>query len=194
MVDLFDPIGLLQGSVAESVHEGGQGGGRDIGKDKGQGPGEGAGRIANKREKRQLRWAMTFNTQNGVDYLNQLDGLGAIVAIPQESGQFLVYHNLKNPREAKVEDITKFNRIYWVDDKPPSVAGVMDALGLQGMHPSHFVAFMPEKLEKKLFEMELNYKGLKEDQIHETKFEVVKTANGYEPRVIDQTPKSAVGR
>ena len=70
---------------------------------------------------------------------------------------------------------------------------VMQALGLK-MRPSHFVAFMPEKLEQKLFKLELEYEGLKEDQIDETKFEVVKTANCYEPRVIDQTPKSGVRR
>ena len=29
-----------------------------------------------------LRWSMIFDTRTGMDYLNQLRGLGAILAIP----------------------------------------------------------------------------------------------------------------
>jgi hypothetical protein len=141
---------------------------------------------------------MRFSTQNGADYVSQLKGLGAILAIPVTEGpspQYKIIRNLdQRPPKLLDEDLSKIQRIYWVDDKQQSVAGVLDALGLQGMHPSHFVAFMPESLEQKLFKMELNFRGLKEDQIHETKFEVVRGPGGYQPRVIEQIPKSAVGR
>src|SRR5262245_31283090 len=130
---------------------GGMGGGTGTGTGDGSGPGKGE---LNQREKRQLRWAMTFNTQNGVDYRNQLDGLGAIVAIPQESGQFFVIRNLKDAKTGKVEDISTFNRIYWVDNKPQSVASLSQALNLPGV-PQYFAAFFPEALEKKLLAHEM---------------------------------------
>jgi hypothetical protein len=149
-----------------------------------------------KRQERMLRWSMKFNTQNGADYVSQLKGLGAILAIPTTDGPNPHYKIIRDldqrPPKLLDEDLSKIQRIYWVDDKLNSVAGVMEALGLQGMRPSHFVAFMPEKLEQKLFQLELNYKGLKEAQIHATRFEVVKTPNGYEPRVTEQWSKPGV--
>jgi hypothetical protein len=191
-----DPDGVQPGKGQGGP---GSGGGLGEGRGTGEGPGVGPGKARlTKREERMLRWSMRFSTQNGADYLSQLKGLGAILAIPVTDGpnpEYKIIRNLdQRPSKLLREDISKIQRIYWVDDKSPSVAGVMEALGLQGMRPSHFVAFMPEKLEKKLFEMELKYKGLREDQIHETKFEVVRGPGGYQPRVIDQVPKSAVGR
>src|SRR5207247_1798079 len=81
----------------------GRDGGRATGKDTGQGAGQGDGKgVLNIREKRVLRWAMTFNTRNGKDYLDQLTGLGAKIGIPVEGkeGQFLLVDNLKNPTVA----------------------------------------------------------------------------------------------
>jgi hypothetical protein len=163
----------------------------------GVGPGSGGtrGKILTEHDRRMLRWSIRFNTQNGADYLRQLKGLGAILAVPFSDGpkpQYKVIRDLdQRPPRLLDEDLSRINRIYWNDDKPASVAGVMEALGLQVMHPSHFVALLPPQLEQKLFELELRFKGLREDEIHETMFEVIKTARGYEPRVIDQVPKSA---
>jgi hypothetical protein len=192
-----DPDGVQPGKG-----QGGTGSGGGLGEGRGPGEGSAAGpgkaRLT-KREERMLRWSMRFNTQNGADYVSQLKGLGAILAIPAGDGPNPRYQIIRNedldrrPPQLRDDDVTKIQRIYWVDDKPPSVAGVMDALGLR-MHPSHFVAFMPKMLEDKLFQLELKYKGLREDQIHETKFEVTRGSGGFEPRVIDQVPKSAVRR
>ena len=62
------------------------------------------------------------------------------------------------------------------------------ALGLQRA-PSHIVAFMPPELEDKLFKLELEYRGLKEDDIFETRFRVERSPRGFEPRVVDQKSK-----
>jgi hypothetical protein len=59
------------------------------------------------------------------------------------------------------------------------------ALGIKPV-PDHVVAFFPEKLEHRLLEIELAYKGLKEDDIFETKFNVRKVGGGYEPVVVEQ--------
>jgi len=188
----------LRRNVNPGVGQGGsgRGGGRDTGKDKGTGGGEGPGQAAlNQREKRQLRWAMTFSTQNGIDYLNQLNGFGAIVAIPQGDGQFFVLHDLKNPKSGKVEDISKFNRIYWVDNKPQSVESLTTALGLRGIPPPDhffFAAFFPQELEQKLTDRELAYLqqryGKKDENIiHETKFDVIRSGGKYDVRVSGMT-------
>jgi hypothetical protein len=42
--------------------------------------------------------------------------------------------------------------------------------------------------------MELKFKGLREDEIEETMFEVIKTPGGYEPRVINQVAKAGFRR
>ena len=170
----------------------GSGGGTGAGVGTGTGAGVGPGKgTMNQRTARMLRWTMTFDTRSGHDYLNQLRGLGAILAIPKDGadGEYLVIRDL-TPGRAKPaeEDVRKINRIFWIDSTPRSVVQIMQALGLN-RHPSHFVAFMPEKLEQKLFELERDYRGLKEEQIFETKFRVNHTGRGYEPEVISQQPK-----
>jgi hypothetical protein len=96
----------------------------------------------------------------------------------------------KKPADLLNEDLSKIQRIYWIDDKPKSVEDVIKALGLWGKIkpiPSRFVAFMPHELEQKLFEMERNHveKDLKrtfdEDKIEETVFRVVPRGSGWVP-------------
>src|SRR5262249_1049162 len=45
------------------------------------------GKKPSKREERQLRWTMIFNTRDGTDYATQLDALGAILAVPSADGK-----------------------------------------------------------------------------------------------------------
>jgi hypothetical protein len=57
----------------------------------------------------------------------------------------------------------------------------MVALGLPN-RPSHFAAFMPETLEKKLFDLEKAHaRGRQEDDIAKTIFRVKRAGNAYEP-------------
>ena len=135
---------------------------------------------------------MTFNTQNGDDYLNQLrdikPGNGAILAIPAGSGKYEVIRDLaKRPAQGQVEDIGTIKRISWVDDKPESVAGLARALGIQP--PQFVIAFFPTELESDLARLERDYQGRNEDDIEETRFVVERAADGYHARVVAQTPK-----
>jgi hypothetical protein len=171
----------------------GTGGGKDKGKDKGTGPGTGEGRAKlSQREKRMLRWTMMFDTRSGSDYLRQLQALGAILAIPKPENPrdyYIVRDLTKRPAELLNEDLSQIQRIYWIDDKPQSVQGLMQALGLQLM-PNHFVAFMPQDLEDRLAKMELQYMGRKEEQIDATRFKVLpKSGGSYDVKVFDQTTK-----
>jgi hypothetical protein len=159
----------------------------------GDGPDKGKGKLT-KREKRMLRWSMVFDTRNGRDYVAQLTGLGAFLAIPvgkdEKKPEYKLIRDLKaRPAKLLEEDISKLERIYWIDDKAQSVTDVMTVLGVREK-PSHFVAFMPEELENKLFKLEKSHldkhhKGRTEDDILETRFRLKRTDNKYEPEVID---------
>lgn len=176
----------------------GEGGGRGSGKGSGEGPGTGDGKASlSKREKRMLRWHMTFTANTGQEYLQQLRGLGAILAFPVQDGPepiFKVVEDLRPGAKLLDKDVREYNRIYWIDDKPRSVHDIMAALRISlPTIPSRFVAFMPEALEKKLFEKERQYvervlkQRFNEDQIDETTFRVVLTPKGYEPELIRVT-------
>jgi hypothetical protein len=175
----------------------GGGSGDGVGTGTGNARGEGSGTLT-QREKRMLRWSMVFDTSSGRDYVSQLSGLGAILAVPvREAGNATEYKIIRdlNARPAKLidEDLSKIQRIYWVDDKAQSVNDVMAILGVQ-LRPSHFVAFMPEELEQKLFKMEKDWlakknAGRTEDDIVETRFRIKRTGGRYEPEVVNQTVK-----
>jgi len=187
----------------------GSGGGKDKGTDKGEGGGRGEGTSGTitQRERRMLRWAMTFNTLNGTDYRNQLRALGATVAVPLEGEtpgneqRWRIYRDLGNPSSATEDDISKVKQIYWIDDKPESVRALCTALQVRYL-PARFVAFFPPALEKKLLQIELEklprlhprakldllkrqlkQRGIviraDEDLIQETKFDVVRAGGSY---------------
>jgi hypothetical protein len=176
----------------------GRGGGKDTGVGTGQGASEGPGKggIVNEHVKRALRWTMMFNTQDGRDYKRQLADLSrsmrekTIVAIPRPDGQYLVFRNLAHePPAGRIEDIGEIKRIFWVDEKPESIASLAEALGVR-FPPPYLVVFFPEELENKLLRLELNYGNTRgrhtEDQIQETKFQIVKRGGVYEPIVVGQ--------
>lgn len=178
----------------------GEGGGSGGGKGKGTGDGRGDGvATPTQREKRMLRWTMMFSVNNSPDYVAQLGGLGAILAIPVRDGpkgpEYEIVRNLSaRPAKLLKEDVQEIQRmVYWVDDKPDSVQGVMAVLGLQQIRPSHFLAFMPVELEKKLLDLEIaylkkKYPGRGEDDIKSTKFRIRSLGRGkFEPVVDTQT-------
>jgi hypothetical protein len=184
----------IAGAIAGKGQGGpGKGGGKGSGEGKGEGnlTGDGTGKL-NQREKRQLRWTMIFNTHSGEDYADQLKGLGAILAIPGPNGEYLVIRNpdrRRRPVQTTKEDLKELNRIYWVDDKPESVASLSRALGIHPV-PDHIVAFFPKSLEDDLLDRELKAFRGKEEDILETVFKVTRMPGaGYMPIVERQTRK-----
>lgn len=171
----------------------GPGGPGSNGQDKaGDGTGPGPLGTAKEREERLGRWVMVFDTYSGDDYAHQLAGLGAFLGIPRPDGDevsYLVIRDLRaRPATGKVEDLAEIRRVHWTDPKRESIAPLCLALGIRPI-PDHVLAFFPEELERKLLRLELQYKALREDQIQETRFKIRKTADGYEPVVIEQTAK-----
>jgi hypothetical protein len=182
---IFEGLGPSKGQGGS-----GEGGGKGEGIGKGTGPGNtdgtGKGRLT-KRQERNLRWVMLFNTIDGQDYLRQLRGLGAILAIPDPQGGYILVRDLNHvPARGTKEDAAALKRIFWIDDKPGSVQSLAMALRLP-LIPPHIVAFFPEKLEKELLDKELKYRGRREENIRETRFRVERTpAGSYVPRVESQ--------
>jgi hypothetical protein len=184
-----DNLKKLARNIGEGKGGPGKDGGKDRGTDSGTGRAKGTGQDLDVRVKRTMRWIMVFNTYDGEDYARQLAGLGATLAFPiPKTSKYMAVNDL-NLRPAKgptrsIEEI-QGNRIYWADDKRESITPLCMALGIRPV-PDHVVAFFPQKLEEKLLDIELKYKGLREDQIYETRFAIRKSARGYEPEVIEQ--------
>jgi serine/threonine protein kinase len=187
--------GAVQNKLMDGLRRGqGQGGGKGQGGvDTGEGPDPGTGKgNLSVRQKRLLRWTMKFNTKTGQDYRQQLLALGAILAIPQPEGGYMVIRDLRTtPATGRIEDINKLNRIFWIDDKPESVAPLAQALGIRPI-PPHIVAFFPVELEQELLRRELAYRNGSEDDILETKFEVRRDnlyGNPYGGAVLEYVPE-----
>jgi hypothetical protein len=189
-------------SSSPGYGKGGRGSGGGSGDGKGPGVGNASGPgvgTPTQREKRMLRWSMLFNTSNSSDYVAQLRGLGAILAIPVREDaakgicDYKILRDLSTSHPAKFsdEDIHNIQRLVrWVDENPESVRGVMAVLRLN-LKPSHFLAFMPEELEEKLLRLEIDYlkrnhRGHKEDDIKATKFRIKVRTGKYEPEVTKQ--------
>jgi hypothetical protein len=165
----------------------GTGGGTGDGTGKGTGDGSGVGKARlTEREKRMLRWTMLFNTHDARDYLNQLNGLGAFLAIPikEDADRGAIYQTVHDltarPAMLQNEDLEQLGRIYWIESNGRSVAEIMTLLGLS-IRPSHFAALFPRELESRLQQMELKAAGGRsEDDIKETRFRVKKVGDRYD--------------
>jgi hypothetical protein len=140
------------------------------------------------RPKRQVRWTLSFDTKDGEEYAKQLHALGAVLAIPEpgKDKEYRVFRDLaQRPVVGKVEDLTKIDRIYWIDGKPESVASLAKALGLKSK-PDVVIAFFPEKLERELLSKELAFARKKEEDIETTTFKVVRKDDSYEVKAVSQ--------
>jgi hypothetical protein len=195
-------LGALQQRLDQALASGsrqGPGSGAAV-KDGGRGPGQGPGgdgtgpqgQPTTRSQQRMLRWVLTIEAADGAEYVKQLRGLGAILAIPKPNTDPPEYHIIRDlgrrPPQLLDEDLTQIKAIYWIDDKPESVRKLATGLGLS-MPIDHFVAFLPKQMEERLFQLERSYRGLREEQIHETRFRLKRVGTGYVPEVASQTAK-----
>jgi hypothetical protein len=168
--------------------DGGQDGGKDSGKDGGVGPNKN-GKPLTTRQQRAMRWVIHFDWTNGNDYARQLSAVGAILAVPGPDGSYQVIRDLSaRPATGAVEDLTRIKRVFCVDSQPGSVKSLATALQLPAV-PEHIVVFFSEKQEAELLRKELKFKGRKEHEILETRFQVIRRGNSFEPVVVDQRLK-----
>jgi hypothetical protein len=179
----------LRDQILAGAGKGGPGsdGGLGGGHGPGEGPGTGPGGKIDTRTKRKLRWTMMFNTRSGQDYLEQLQVLGAILAFKTPDGDTKVVKNLlARPVQLEVENLHQLDRIFWIDDKRGSIEQLVRALGLEFV-PDQIIAFFPREFERKLLMKELGFRNKTEDQILETRFQILmRGGGGYEIVVVDQ--------
>jgi hypothetical protein len=152
---------------------------------------QGRGTMEEKRI-RMDRWVLNFETRDGGhDYARQLDALGAIVAVPQPDGRYLVIRDLKQrPAQGKIEEIP-IQRVFWVDNKPESVRSLAQALQLERV-PPWIAAFFPEEFEQELLRKERAFKNRREEDIRRTYFQVERKGPGYAPVVVRQELRTGV--
>jgi hypothetical protein len=172
--------GLAKGGERSKGKGGpGTGGGLGSGEGTGTGPGRGDGSLST-RERRALRWQLNFRVHSPEDHLQQFQALGAILAVQKPGGGFWVFDLNKgwhHPRE--VNDLSKINRIFWIDREPHAIAGISRVLNVPP--PPYLIAFFPEPLENKMKVMEEKYRGRPEDEINEhLMFDVVPRGGGYD--------------
>jgi hypothetical protein len=119
--------------------------------------------------------------------LLQLGGLGAEVAFPQRGDQYAYYSNLDGSPTRAVRDLSRENRIFWIDNDSQSFGDVARELGA-GSAPM-MIAFFPLELEERMSKLELAYRGrASEADIIQTVFECVSRGGGYDVMVVDQKP------
>jgi hypothetical protein len=152
----------------------------------------GKGGKLSSRIKRVSRWQIDFRVRDVEDHLHQFDALGVILAVPEPRGGYRVFRDLKHrPIMGKVEDISKMNRIWFIDtlqEHPESVSELARALGM-GSAP-YIVAFFPQKLEEQMARDEQRFRGgIAEDKIRDKIiFQVRPAAGGYEVVVAENQP------
>jgi hypothetical protein len=190
--DLHDK---LRDGINPSKGNGGTGtkGGKGSGAGEGTGSGteKGTQRMLNEREKRMLRWSMKFKTHNAADYLRQLKALGAVLAVQNGPNSFEVIDLTKPRPKPEAKDLSTIQKIWWIDDNPQSVQGLLAALGLP-LRANRVIAFIPNEVEDELAKEELAYRHLDENDIFETTFAInVPGAGGrkYDLHVIEQKQK-----
>jgi serine/threonine protein kinase len=172
-----------KGKGGQAGGGGGEGRGQGIGVGNNRGPGVDSGNLS-VRQKRQLRWSMVFSRRDGEDYLHQLIGLGAILAVPTANDDYMFYRDLKQrPPQGQQGSLAQMNQIYWTDTDSGSVRALLQALGLPAMPADHVIAFFPLELEKQLLEKERRAYSGDENNIRETIFRVQKRGRNFEPIV-----------
>jgi hypothetical protein len=133
-----------------------------------------------------LRWTITFNTDSGADYLRQVQVLGAILAFNTPSGDLKCVKDLmRRPVQLENDDPKKLDRIFWIDDHRDSVEQLARAMGLNFV-PDRVYALFPKTFEEELRKKEAEYAHVAEDQIIETRFQVLMRGTGYTVIVTDQ--------
>ncbi len=137
------------------------------------------------RARRVQRWKLALNTQDGGEFVKQLQVLGGFIAFPDsQGGQYRVVRNLdKRPVTAEAEDLKQVKNIFWVESDRRAVAAIAGALGLKGA-PEHFVVFFPRYVEDELRRKE-KARGSREGQNEPTVFKLIETTDGFELRVAE---------
>jgi hypothetical protein len=192
----------MQAAGPKGIKEPGVGGGSGGGTGKGvgtkKGPGSGTGntgRVLSKRQRRELRWRIDFSG-TGEEHLDKLKALHITLAIATGVPyRFLVVDLTHSPLAGKMTDLSRQkDKIKWFNTRPESLRALALALQKHGLPlrsvPPYVVIFLPPAMEHEMIQLEHDFKGLEEDQIELTEFEIQRRPDGsFGPVVVAQRPK-----
>ena len=130
------------------------------------------------------RWQVNFTVADARDHLRQFAGLGAILAFPDGAGRYHVFRALDRRQAGKVEDVSKIERIWFIDQNVETVAGIAQLLGMRGQ-PKMLVAFFPKELEAEMERLEKAHREQKKAATDRTFFRVVPRDGRYTVVVAD---------
>jgi hypothetical protein len=168
----------------------------------GTGPGAGPAGDPNGRPAQLVRWTIRFDTYGtdlksmGDDYLRQLAGLGAWIAlpIPGNKTQVRLIKDLNKRGQGEVvnnDDIEA--RMFFTDNQAESREKVALALNLPEI-PPFFLAMFPLEREDEMRMLEKQRLGGKKlDQVKQTYFRIDFVGGKYKFRVEDMTFKDKRG-
>jgi hypothetical protein len=146
------------------------------------------GALGSIRDDRVRRWQVNFTVAGPEDHLRQFAGLGAILAVPDSDGRYHVYRELsRQPLVGRVEDISKINRIWFIDAKAETVAAIARLLGLPGQ-PTKLIAFFPQKLEQEMATLEDDLYPGRNKANKKIVFQVVRRGDGYRVKLAEPQP------
>jgi hypothetical protein len=157
----------------------------------GTGSGTGGDGSGTGRGGRVARWVLKFRTRSSEDYLEQLEGLGATLALPLAGERGDRWRFFDHPASAKDRwadrDLSGENRIHWVDENAQNARLVAQILAVPSA--PFLVAFLPVELESRMLELELSYQNRREDEIRSTTFEVARRGGKDDIMVLKQVLK-----
>jgi hypothetical protein len=140
------------------------------------------------RAARQSRWVLRMNAVSGREHLQQIEGLGAALAVPDEGQKWRLYPQPASDRsQSTLTDFANESRLYWlIEDR--ALAGELSAAVGYSAKP-YVIVLLPKALEERMLAQELAYMNLEEDEIASTQFECISAGGGYDVKVVSQVPK-----
>ncbi len=144
--------------LRSGISPGGNGGSNSGGKTGSNGNGEGGGGM-NDRTKRMFRWNINFERGSPASYLQQLQLMGAFLAIPvdyDKGSETWAYNTVRNlqqrPAAMKSEDLGSLNMIRWFNNDATWTTATVRELQIDPsqlkVNPTHFIVVFPRELEE----------------------------------------------
>jgi hypothetical protein len=189
----FDKLRKLNDEIGKRPSPGDAGGNAGgnqpgTGKSGDKGPGDGGQGDPNSAFRRSLRWTLVFNAPGGgADYLNQIAAMrGTVVIRLPQAGKAIAFRDPSAPKAGEPFDLTTLQgKVYFIDERPDTVADVARTLGLDFV-PREFIAVFPDDVVRDLDAKERSYRNRNPDDIIETKYKVIVRDGKYIVTVIDQ--------
>ncbi len=190
----FDKLRKVNNDLRKKMMEGisGKVGGGNNPNGKGTTGDEGSGSTgngdANTTGERSLRWTLSFKTENGRDYVNQLAAMGAkiIIPMPPKGNELKIIPDLQFP--SKMQNVSAITEMHFIDDRRESVSSLCRALGLDFV-PAYIIALFPKSVEEELAKKEIAYRGRNPADIGSTTFKILVRNGNYSITVTDQELK-----